>query len=137
MEYSLRTITYFAVTSLQIMPKHNFKEYICRPYCMFFKNGAKEEMACRGAQIVELLVHRNQVDLMKIPPLTKDPGVWKKHKEELGRYVCSQCAFRAEDCDFQSEQPSDDMEPCGGFILLAHLRENRLIHDFARIVQET
>jgi hypothetical protein len=95
---------------------------------MFFKNGEEEEVACQGAQVVELLVHRKRIDLMKIPLLTKASGVWKKHKEELGRYVCSQCSFRAGDCDFQSEEPADDVEPCGGFILLAHLKENHLIH---------
>jgi hypothetical protein len=31
------------------------------------------------------------------------------------------------DCDFQSEIPSDDLEPCGGYAVLARLLENRLI----------
>jgi hypothetical protein len=111
------------------MGKNSFQEYICRPYCFFFKDGEKEEMTCRGAEVLDSLVKSKQIDIMTIPPLIKQPGLWKKHKETLGVYLCSHCYFRAEDCDFQSEAPSDDMEPCGGFILIAHLRANGLIQE--------
>jgi hypothetical protein len=32
-----------------------------------------------------------------------------------------------EDCDFQSISPSHDLEPCGGYMVLAGLIENRII----------
>ncbi len=95
---------------------------------MFFKDGREEQTPCQGAQVMELLVHRKRIDMMKMPPLTKESGLWKKYKEELGNCVCNQCSFRTEGCDFRSEEPSDDMEPCGGFILLAHLKKNNLIN---------
>ncbi|MBU0543781.1 MAG: hypothetical protein KKH97_00350 [Proteobacteria bacterium] len=88
-----------------------------------------EEISCRGARIIEFLVESKLIDLTKIPTLTKAPNLWKKHKEDLGNRVCSQCSFRANDCDFQSEEPSGDLEPCGGFILLSHLKENNLIDE--------
>ena len=111
------------------MPKDDFKEYICRPHCLFFKEGEKEEIACRGAQIIEVLVNRNRIHITEIPPLKKEPALWQKYKEGSGECICGQCSFRAEDCDFQSETSPEDTEPCGGFILLVHLKENKLIDE--------
>ena len=111
------------------MSKNKFKEYICLPYCIFFKEEKTEEISCRGARIIEFLVDSKLIDLTKVTALTKEPDLWKRHKEDLGNLVCSQCSFRAKECDFQSDEPSDDLEPCGGFILLAHLKENNLIKE--------
>lgn len=109
------------------MMKTTFQEYICRPYCRYFSDGEKEEMACRGAQVVHELVCSNRLDLQKMPSLRKEPSLWQKNRCELSAQVCAQCSFRAEDCDFQSEGPEADGEPCGGLILLAHLLANNLI----------
>ncbi|MBI4633425.1 MAG: hypothetical protein HY742_06005 [Deltaproteobacteria bacterium] len=65
------------------MSKNDFQEFICRPYCMFFKDGKKEEMACRGAQVVELLAQKKQINRITIPPLTKNPGLWVVSQFEL------------------------------------------------------
>ena len=96
---------------------------------MYFKEGQKEDMACQGAQIIELLIVRQRIDAMKIPPLTKSSGLWNKYKRDFSSHVCDLCSFRAEDCDFQSPEYQDDAEPCGGFMLLAHLTENGLIEE--------
>lgn len=109
------------------MPKNDFNTYICRPYCMFFTEGAKEEMACLGARVVEQLADQHRIDPDRLPRLKKKPGVWKQHKGRLEKIVCSRCEFKAEDCDSQSPAPPDDAEPCGGFILLCLLLENGLI----------
>lgn len=111
------------------MAKRDFKDYICRPYCMFFKEGQKEEIACEGARIIELLTRRERIDPEKIPLFKKYPRLWEKHKERLGKNVCSGCSFQAEDCDFQSMAYSSNTEPCGGFILLAFLEENNFIDE--------
>lgn len=113
------------------MAKKDFKDYICRPYCTFFKEGHKEEMACLGAQIAELLVHHKRVDPEKILNFTKDSQIWEKQKTKLEKHVCRRCPFKAEDCDFQSSEPPDDAEPCGGFILLACLMESNMIDESA------
>ena len=112
------------------MAKQNFQEYICRPYCMFFKEGQKEDMTCQAAaHVVELLAHGKSIDMMKMPPLKKESRLWRKYKESLGSHICPLCPFYASDCDFQATEPVDYMvEPCGGFILLSHLYENNLIH---------
>jgi hypothetical protein len=109
------------------MPKDHFQTYVCRPYCMFFKEGEKEDLSCRGAQIVEQLVERERLDLMTMPPLHKEARLWEKHRSYLSSYICNSCPFFAEDCDFQGMGPADDVEPCGGFILLAHLYDKKMI----------
>lgn len=113
--------------TLPRMNKNQFKEYICRPYCMFFKEGKKEDMFCRGAVVVEMLVGNNRIDSTKIHRYKKKPGLWNKHKKNLETLVCSKCSFRKQDCDFQSENPPENTEPCGGFILLSLLKENNMV----------
>jgi hypothetical protein len=86
---------------------------------MFFKDGQKEDMFCRGAEVAERLVHQGSVDPANIPALRKEPAVWERHKDVLGARVCRRCPFFPRDCDFQGEEEVKDAEPCGGFILLA------------------
>lgn len=107
--------------------KNSFQQYICRPYCMFFKDGQKEEMSCRGAEAVERLVHRGSVDPANMPALRKEPAVWERQKDVLGARVCRTCAFFPGDCDFQGGEEVEGAEPCGGFILLSLLYESGLI----------
>ena len=109
------------------MTKKDFKEYICRPYCMFYKEGQKEEMACQGARVVESFILQGRISIEQVYLLIKDYQLCLKHKDTLTRYVCRQCPFMKEDCDFQSTASSDDLEPCGGYMVLAGLIEDRVI----------
>jgi hypothetical protein len=109
------------------MTKKDFKDYICRPFCMFYKEGQKEEMACQGALVVESLVRQERISIEQIYLSIKNYQLCLKHKDILTRYVCRQCPFMKEDCDFQSTSPSHDLEPCGGYMVLAGLIENRII----------
>lgn len=90
---------------------------------MFFREGEKEEMACRGAQVAELLVDGGGIDPGTIPVFEKDPAIWNRHDVFLGFHLCGPCEFKAEDCEYRSDDPPEDAEPCGGFILLAQLLE--------------
>lgn len=109
------------------MDKTDFKEYICRPWCMFFAEGEKEEMACLGARAAAWLVREDRVGSRDFESITKDRDLWEKHRPGLARTVCRQCAFCAADCDFHSPEPEADIEPCGGYIVLAYLLENNTI----------
>jgi hypothetical protein len=113
------------------MGKIDFKDYVCRPYCSFFKDGQKEEMACRGAQVIENLAAQGQIDPDTLPRFEKDGRLWKNYKKIFAKYICASCAFRSEDCDFMSESFETNnektIEPCGGFILLALMIENDFI----------
>ncbi|MBS3809031.1 MAG: hypothetical protein KGY38_02605 [Desulfobacterales bacterium] len=106
------------------MQKADFKAYICRPWCMFFSEDEKEEMACLGARVAARLAENGCIRTDEIRNVIKDRDVWEKHRAGLGRILCRVCEFCAEDCDFQSLEPSEDLEPCGGYIVLAHLLEN-------------
>jgi hypothetical protein len=110
-----------------MMQKNTFQEYICLPYCLYFKEGVKEDMACRGAQAVHNLIGTGQLDLRVMPALVKEPALWNKYRSELTAYVCARCSFRLADCDFQAAAPEADSEPCGGVILLAHLQAHNFI----------
>ena len=109
------------------MTKSTFQDYICRPYCAFFKEGQKEDLACRGAEAASILVDRGLVDVGIVPVLEKESSVWERHKDALAAHVCRSCPFFHGDCDFQGEEQIGDAEPCGGFILLALWYENGLI----------
>ncbi|MCF8111314.1 MAG: hypothetical protein K9J85_07465 [Desulfobacteraceae bacterium] len=107
--------------------KTDFKDYICRPFCIFFAEDEKEDMACLGARTAARLYQGGKISEKNIRNVEKDRGVWEKHRTDLGFVLCRACEFKAQDCDFQSPEPSDDLEPCGGYIVLVHLIENRTL----------
>ena len=125
-------ISNFGSDLLQRMCKENFKEYICRPFCKFFREGEKEELACQGAQVIEQMVRRRRLDPALLPRNGKKPSLWKNQDPVLVLHVCQHCPFQEKDCDYQSACPPPDTEPCGGYILLSLLKEKGLIstHDF-------
>jgi|GEM_PF-528207 len=112
---------------IPVMAKRAFQDYVCRPYCMFFTPGRKEDLACRGAEVAELLVNRGSVDPAVIQAPRKEAAVWERHRDALGPRICRLCPFFPNDCDFQGEEQAEGAEPCGGFILLSLWYERGLI----------
>ena len=110
------------------MTKRDFQEYICRPFCCFFRTGEKEELACRGALVVERLAERGVLDPSVLPAGDrKRPGICQENDALLEEMVCRRCPFRAEDCDYRAAERPHYAEPCGGYILLRILRETGVI----------
>jgi len=109
------------------MIKEAFMDNVCQQYCMFYKQGQKEEMACQGLRVVKALVENRQISKENLRLGPKDRQLWAKHRKYLTACVCDHCSFQAEDCDFQSSLFSEGMEPCGGVIVLSLLLENNLI----------
>lgn len=109
------------------MGKPDIIDDVCRPFCMFFKEGQKEEFICRGAQVIETFFQNRRLHSGTLPNAGKSPELWQKHRGLLHRCVCLTCDFIREDCDFTSDDPPADCEPCGGYILLSLLLENGLI----------
>jgi len=113
------------------MPKADFKDYVCRPYCSFYKESQKEEMACRGAEVIKNLVMQQLIDPDTLPRFEKNGRLWRNYKKNFAKYICAPCPFRIDGCDFMSEAPDtadvERIEPCGGFILLSLLIENDFI----------
>jgi len=117
------------------MCKKDFKEFICRPFCKFFREGQKEEIACEGALVIEQMVNCKRLDPASLPRNGKNPSLWKDHDTDLVNYVCQNCPFQKEDCDYQSACPPPDTEPCGGYILLSLLKKKGFIsaHDLEEL----
>ncbi|MBW1813866.1 MAG: hypothetical protein JRJ39_09385 [Deltaproteobacteria bacterium] len=109
------------------MNKNTFKDYICKPYCVFFKDGEKEEMACHGAAIAQRLVKNQKIFPQHFDkkPLEKDTCF--NDDEDLLRLVCTNCPFEAQDCDFRSSSQPKGSVPCGGFIFLFLLKSKNLL----------
>ena len=107
--------------------KRDFHDYVCRPFCTFYREGEKEELACQGAQVVHSLLKRGLLYPAQLPRGGKTIGARWQHDPALDAAVCRHCPFQAEDCDFQAESPPPYAEPCGGYILLTLLKEKGII----------
>jgi hypothetical protein len=114
------------------MPKHDFSDYICRPFCSFYRQGEKEELACRGALVAERLAASRVIRPSGLPGSgAKEAGLWRPTDALLETKVCGQCPFRPDGCDFRALDRPDGAEPCGGYILLRMLRARGELPDDA------
>jgi hypothetical protein len=107
--------------------KKGFSDYICRPYCVFFREGQKEEMACGGAVTAARIVGARNIPTGEIASLTPEQADMDEKDDLLDALVCRSCPFVIDGCDFRSEEPQADAVPCGGFILLVLLLSRGLI----------
>lgn len=103
------------------MAKRDIKDFVCKPFCSFYREGVKEELICNGARLLEIFMEQGMVSPDVIAAVNPGPLPASGKNPGLEEGVCRKCPFRAEDCDFQSETPPPGAEPCGGFILLALL----------------
>jgi hypothetical protein len=101
-----------------IPSKETFADYICRPYCIFYKEGVKDDMSCGGAIVVLQLIDAGRWTPGRdsIPPVHT-----RNDNPDLESLVCRRCPFVLDGCDFRSPSPPSDAAPCGGFILLSRL----------------
>ena len=109
------------------MAKRDIKNFVCEPFCSFYRDGEKEELICNGARLLEILMKRGMVSPEAISAVNRWPLPPSGKNPALEEGVCMECPFRADDCDFQSANPPLDAEPCGGFILLSLLAANGVV----------
>jgi hypothetical protein len=110
------------------MAKREFKDFICRPFCCFFRPGEKEELACRGALVIERLAADGLLEPPDLPGgEMKTASLWQANDVLLETRVCGPCPFRDSGCDFRAPVRPADAEPCGGYILLRILRDTGAI----------
>ena len=112
---------------MKIPSKKEFQNYICQPFCDFFKPGVKEELTCRGALLVQQLVRNRRLSPGDFRNLDRNEPLFPGQAADLEAAVCEGCPFRAEDCDFMSAAPPADCRPCGGWVLLRQLQKKGLI----------
>jgi hypothetical protein len=89
------------------------EQTLCAKFCAYYKPGKNEELACRGHDVVELLLKGRTLNFVQ-PEKRNDSAL----VEVLVHNLCSDCAFQKEDCDFTLDRRAP---PCGGFVLLARL----------------
>lgn len=106
------------------MLKAAFENYLCRPFCAFFRAGAKEEMACQGALVLAALVQCGRLAPEDLPAAAeKARRLWQAEDQALERVLCGPCPFALDGCDFHSPLRSVATEPCGGYLLLQLLKD--------------
>jgi hypothetical protein len=103
------------------MAKKDIKDIVCKPYCSFYREGAKEELICNGARIVEISLERGILSSPALSGLEHGSALSAEEYALLDEIVCRPCPFLADGCDFRSAAPPVAAEPCGGFILLSLL----------------
>lgn len=103
------------------MAKKDIEEYVCRPYCSFYREGEKEELICNGARFLEMLMNKWYLSPEELTGVEEGSSLSPSEYAELEEIVCRTCPFLVDGCDFRSDPPPADAEPCGGFILLALL----------------
>jgi len=103
------------------MAKRDIQDFVCKPFCSFYREGVKEELICNGARIVEILMESGVLSSLALWGIEQGSSLSTGGYSQLGEIVCRPCPFLADGCDFRSAEPPVDAEPCGGFILLSLL----------------
>jgi hypothetical protein len=106
--------------------KKDFSDFICRPFCVFFKEGQKEDMACGGALAVARLIAAGLLSTEDIPQ-PAGSRISPENDRLLFELVCRSCPFVLDGCDYRLPTPPDDAVACGGLILLGRLFDSRII----------
>lgn len=106
--------------------KQDFSAFICGPYCVFFKEGQKEDMACGAAPAAMELIRRGLVSIEDLPNPPDDQYL-RRDNQHLREIICRTCPFVLDGCDFRLPEAPDDAVPCGGFVLLRLLLDTGVI----------
>lgn len=110
------------------MAKKDIEDIVCRPYCSFYREGVKEELICNGGLLLEKLLKNILLSPEELTDVADGSSLSPMEYAELEEIVCRPCPFLADGCDFRSDPPPADAEPCGGFILLALLVGKNVVH---------
>jgi len=109
------------------MAKTEVAEFVCRPFCSFYKEGEKENLICNGARLLEILLEKRVIDTESLVEVCEGTAISPGEYAVLEKIVCGPCPFFEDGCDFRANPPPLNAEPCGGFILLALLTGKALL----------
>ena len=96
------------------------EQKLCLKFCLYYKPGKNEELACKGFTVVEQLTQRGVRIVFEKYGLELNATV----QELLRQRMCLACAFHEQDCDFMLDRTA---RPCGGFVLIAQLLDSGVI----------
>jgi hypothetical protein len=94
---------------------------LCLKFCPYYKPSKDEELACMAYIVLERLMEKGD----KIPFEKPGKAVATSTVETLAENLCVVCPFHENDCDFAERK--ENALPCGGFTLLGHLIEEKII----------
>jgi hypothetical protein len=106
------------------MAKSDVADFVCRPFCSFYREGVKEELICNGARILEILNNNGNLSHWELKEVRGVSSLSQEEFHQLEESVCRPCPFFIDGCDFRSDPPPLNAEPCGGFIALVLLLGN-------------
>ncbi len=109
------------------MAKNDVRDFVCKPFCSFYREGEKEELMCNGARLLEILINKGLLSPAELSAVNVGSCIAAGRNSELERTVCLKCPFRPDGCDFRSQSPPPDAEPCGGYALLDLLARKGII----------
>jgi len=109
------------------MAKTDVAEFVCRPFCSFYKEGEKENLICNGARLLEILLKKRVIDPESLVEVCEGASLLPGEYAVLEKIVCGPCPFLEDGCDFRAKPPPLNAEPCGGFVLLALLTGKELL----------
>ena len=104
--------------------KSSTVDLICGQYCSFYKPGQKEEMACRGFDLVQAFLEKYPEDLPHLPS-PRDYEFTDRFHHLLHHFMCRTCDFFIEGCDFTDPGYTGKALPCGGYIAVDLLLTQR------------
>jgi hypothetical protein len=99
---------------------------ICEDSCPFFKSVKKEEEACQG--FIFFNEYLNQERITEVySVLQKEISAWRLVDGNFMYHIlCRKCPFLVGGCDFCDPEYREETFPCGGYMVLAELWENRV-----------
>ncbi len=107
--------------------QYDVREKLCLNFCSYYKSSKDNKLACKGFLVIEKLIEkRKNISFEK-----SDKRLDAETEEKLIQSLCINCPFYENDCDFvgrgESRGKVKRPPPCGGFILLGHLLEEKII----------
>ncbi len=109
------------------MAKKDIEDIVCKPFCSFYREGLKEQLICRGAEMVAEMLKNRLLSPGTACAVNREPHMSAWDDSRLEAVLCRTCVFEEDGCDFQSTRRDRDTEPCGGYILLKLLTEKGLV----------
>lgn len=100
------------------MAKKDIWDFVCKPFCAFYREGEKEDLMCNGARLLEILLNKGILSLDAATGIKPGSCMAANGNAAMEEAVCRKCPFRPDGCDFRSQSPPADAEPCGGYLLL-------------------
>lgn len=103
--------------------KKRLRNLVCKRYCIFFKPGVKDDLACQGLLFLEKSLERELLSWELLSSLYHPLPSLQEYPFDsiLKKELCQLCPFLPDGCDFRHRTISTNAPPCGGYLILQNL----------------